>query len=148
MILGGYHDDVMNWKWSLHWRPSVRGIHSTVGFPWKVANDTELWNIHCSQAEQALEQTAELQVLWDAARLMWCHCNDWHDTTANSYHYDDVIMGAMAYQITSLMIVYSTVYSDTDQRKHQSSSSRGPVNSPHKWPVTRKMPPFDDVIMF
>ena len=25
---------------------------------------------------------------------------------------------------------------------------RGPVNSPHKWPVTRKMFPFDDVIMF
>ena len=24
---------------------------------------------------------------------------------------------------------------------------RGPVNSPHKWPVTRKMSPFDDVIM-
>ena len=24
---------------------------------------------------------------------------------------------------------------------------RGPVNSPHKWPVTRKMVPFDDVIM-
>ena len=24
---------------------------------------------------------------------------------------------------------------------------RGPVNSPHKWPVTRKMFPFDDVIM-
>ena len=24
---------------------------------------------------------------------------------------------------------------------------RGPVNSPHKWPVTRKMLPFDDVIM-
>ena len=25
---------------------------------------------------------------------------------------------------------------------------RGPVNSPHKWPVTRKMFPFHDVIMF
>ena len=25
---------------------------------------------------------------------------------------------------------------------------RWPVNSPHKWPVTRKMLPFDDVIMF
>ena len=25
---------------------------------------------------------------------------------------------------------------------------RGPVNSPHKWPVTRKMFPFDDVIMY
>ena len=65
-------------------------------------------------------------------------------------------MAAMASQITSLMVVYSTVYSGADQRKHQSSASlafvwgihRGPVNSPHKWPVTvRKMFPFDDVIM-
>ena len=42
-----------------------------------------------------------------------------------------------------------------DQSKHQSSASlafvwvihRSPVNSPHKWPVTRKMFPFDDGIM-
>ena len=67
----------------------------------------------------------------------------------------DVIMGTLASQITSLTIVYSTVYSDADQRNHQSSASlafvqgihRGPVYSPHKWPVTRKMFPFDDVIM-
>ena len=38
-------------------------------------------------------------------------------------HYGDVIMGAIASQITSLTIVYSTVYSDADQRKHQSSAS-------------------------
>ena len=71
------------------------------------------------------------------------------------FHYDDVIMSAMASQITSLMIVYSTVYSDADQRKHQSSASlafvrgihRWPVNSPHKWPVTRKMLSFHDVIV-
>ena len=64
-------------------------------------------------------------------------------------------MGAMASQITSLAIVNSTIYSDADQRKHQSSASlvfvlgihRWPVNSPHKGPVTRKMFPFDDVIM-
>ena len=64
-------------------------------------------------------------------------------------------MGAIASLITSLTIVYSTVYSDADQRKHQSSASLafvwgihlGPVNSPHKWPVRRKMFPFDDVIM-
>ena len=70
--------------------------------------------------------------------------------------FDDVIMGAMASQNTSLTIVYSTVYSDANQRKHQCSASlafvqgihRGPVNSPHKWPVTRKMFPFHDVIMF
>ena len=35
-------------------------------------------------------------------------------------HHNDVIMGAIASQITSLTIVYSTVYSDADQRKHQS----------------------------
>ena len=34
-------------------------------------------------------------------------------------HYSDIIMGAIASQITSLMIVYSTFYSDADQRKHQ-----------------------------
>ena len=70
-------------------------------------------------------------------------------------HYADVIMVEMASQITSLAIVYSIVFSDADQRKHQSSASlafvrgihRGPVNSPHKWTVTRKMFPFDDVIM-
>ena len=60
----------------------------------------------------------------------------------------------MASQITSLTIVYSTVYSGRS-KKHQSSASlafvrgihRWPVNSPHKWPVTRKMFPLDDVIM-
>ena len=52
-------------------------------------------------------------------------------------------------------IVYSTGYSSADQRKHQSSASLAfvrvihwwSVNSLHKWPVTRKMFPFDDVIM-
>ena len=66
-------------------------------------------------------------------------------------HYNDVIMSAMASQITSLTIVYSIVYSGADQRKHQSSASlavvrgihRWPVNSPHKGPLTRKMFPFD-----
>ena len=70
-------------------------------------------------------------------------------------HDHDVIMTTMASQITSLTVVYSIVYSDVDQRKHQSSAllalcvgnSPGPVNSPHKEPVTRNMFPFDDVIM-
>ena len=65
-------------------------------------------------------------------------------------------MGSIASQITSLTIVYSTFYSDADHRKHHSSASlafvrgfhRGPVNSPHKWPVTRKTFPFDAVTMY
>ena len=78
-------------------------------------------------------------------------------TTARSLHWHngDVLMGMMASQITSLTIVYSTVYSGAHQRKHQSFASlafvqgihRGPVNSLHKWPVTWKMFPFHHVIM-
>ena len=99
---------------------------------------------------------------WTNAFLM-CHCfiiskRIWQIRFADRmlfFHYDDVIMTTIAPQITSLTSVYSTVYSDADQRKHQSSASLafvlgnspGPVNSPHKWPVTRKMFPFDDVIM-
>ena len=82
-------------------------------------------------------------------------CKTTRNVLKRDYHYGDFIMGAIASQITSLTIVYSPVYSDADQRKHQSAASlafvrgirRGPVNSPHKWPVTRKMFPFDDVIM-
>ena len=63
-------------------------------------------------------------------------------------------MGAMASQITSLTIVYSDFYSVAGQRKHESPASlafvlgihRWPENPPHKWPVTRKMFPFNDVI--
>ena len=40
-----------------------------------------------------------------------------------TWHYIDVIMTTMASQITSLTVVYSTVYSDADQSKHQSSAS-------------------------
>ena len=62
----------------------------------------------------------------------------------SSCHYNDVIVSRLASQITSLMIVYSTVYSGADQRKHQSSASlaflrgiyRWPVNFLHKGPVT------------
>ena len=76
-------------------------------------------------------------------------------TWTKRYHSNDVTMSAMTSEITSLTIVYWTVYSGADQRKQQSSASlafvwgtrRWPVNSPHKGPVTRKMFPFDDVIM-
>ena len=99
----------------------------------------------------------------------WCRSQNGAYVTKQSFHIDlcqlgvhrcnenisDVIIGAMASQIISLTIVYSAVHSDPDQRKHQSSASlafvrgihRRPVNSPRKWPVTRKIFPFDDVIM-
>ena len=82
---------------------------------------------------------------------IWLHSHNYWDVIIHpiltEVHYSDVIMGTMASQITSLTIVYSTVYSGADQIKHQSSASlafvrgihRWWVNSPHKWPVTRKM---------
>ena len=87
---------------------------------------------------------------------LWRHFNDFTpDEESLNYHYNDVIMGTIASQITSLTIVYSASYANADQRKHQSSASLafvrgihwGPVNSLHKWPVTRKMFPFGDIIM-
>ena len=65
-------------------------------------------------------------------------------------------MDTMASQITSLTIVYSTIYSVVEQRKHQSPASlafvraihRWPLSPPHKGPVTRKIFSLDGVIMF
>ena len=48
-------------------------------------------------------------------------------------HYNDVIMSAIASQINRLTIVYSTVYSDGDQRKHQSAASLAFVRGIHRW---------------
>ena len=70
-------------------------------------------------------------------------------------YYSDVIINVMASQITGVSIVYSTVCSGVNQIKHQNFASlalmwihRWPVNSQHKGPVTRKMFPFGDAIMF
>ena len=101
-------------------------------------------------------------IVISSQQLRYLHCEDKSNGLSPDYnrsdiaHYNDVIMGTMASQIISLNIVYSTVYSGTDERKPQSSASlaflrgihRSPVSSPHKGPVTWKMFPFDDVIMW
>ena len=70
-------------------------------------------------------------------------------------HCSDIIISAMASQITGIPIIYSNVCSGAGQRKHQSSAwlafvrgiHRWPVNSPHKGQVTRKMFAINDVTM-
>ena len=94
-------------------------------------------------------------ILW----YQWCHWPQQVEAPRlplTHLHYSDVIMSVMVYQITKVSIVYSSICSGTDQRKHQSSTSlafvrgihRSPVNSPHKGPVTWKIFPFDHVIMY
>ena len=106
-----------------------------------------------------LEQSEQTCIHFSCKSQMFlsvCSEFDFPDNGIAYFHYTEAIMGAIASQIATLTIIYSTVYSAADQRKHHSSTSlafvweihRGPVNSTHKWPVTRKMFPFDDVIMY
>ena len=53
-------------------------------------------------------------------------------TNFSCSHYDDVIMIALASQITSLTVVYSIVNSGVDERKHQSSASLAFVRGIHR----------------
>ena len=80
-----------------------------------------------------------------------------HPTTSSPhlFHYNDVIMSAMASQIPRVSIVYSTICSGADKRKHQSSALLAFVRGIHRWlmnflhkgPVTQKMFPIYDVMM-
>ena len=107
--------------------------------------DWYIWAI--SKTQQKQKSTNRVHNSWEL-RWLW-------DYLDGLMKYDDVIMSAMASQITRLTIVYSVVYSVADQRKHYSSASlafvrgihRWPMNSPHKGSRTWKMFPFDDVIM-
>ena len=104
------------------------------------------WRHMCVRASQTNGFSVDLNSLFGSTTKNKLKC---------CYRYNNVIMGAIASQITSLTIVYSICYSDAHKRKHQSSTSlafvrwihRRPVNSPYKWQVTRKMFSFDDVIM-
>ena len=100
------------------------------------------------------------EVAWCRTRGGYSLYDGYHITRSSEWdvfceHYCDVIMSGVVSPIISVTIVFITVCSGADQTKHQSSVSlafvrgihRWPVYSPHKGPVTRKMFPFDDVIM-
>ena len=72
--------------------------------------------------------------------VIWHPVNGYCKTSPKSWylisiHYGDVIMGTIASQITSLAIVYPAIYSDADQRKHQSPASQAFVREIHRRPV-------------
>ena len=126
------------------------------------------WCLHSARARASPCPTVAMTLgPWDRQRWRWradspgtrlhrvCAPSPDTDISTDLQHNSGVIMSPMASQITSLTIVYSSVYSGADQRKHQSPASlafvrgihRSSVNSPHKWSVTRKTFPLDDVIM-
>ena len=147
---GGPHVGPMNYAiWEAYNQDHEYAV-SPIGF------ELQVKDLHYEQmGKYFMESNWSINQLMISQHLFMQWPNDKYANTHTRVYYNDVIMGAMASQITSLTIVYPTVYSGTDQRKHQSSASLAfvggihwwPVNSPHKWPVTRKMFPFDDVIM-
>ena len=157
LVKGG--PDINHINQSLYHCPFVWGIHGwqivlrTRGHLWGRCFQvmTSPWNVSASNRVYVRDSGTSMLI---KRNLRMAKC-----LTLQPYvckiHYSDVIMDAVLCQITSLTINYSTVSSGSDQRKHQSPASlayvrrthRWPVNSPHKWPVTRKMFPFDDVIM-
>ena len=167
------HDDVIKWKHFLRYWPFVREIHWW--FPsqrpatrtFDIFFDLRLNKRLSEQSKRWLFETPSHYVLNSLAPG---RCASDFKSTISEYilrtkfmsisgeialHYSNVIMSTISSQITGVAIVYSIVGSGADQRIHQSSASlvfvrgvhRWLVNSPHKGPVTRKMFPFDDVIM-
>ena len=99
--------------------------------------------------------TVELQGKIPSMMAYFRSCTDLYEpthavcTAIVKKHYHEVTMGAIASEITSLTIVYSIVYSDADQRKHQSSASLAflPDEFPAQMASYAGMFPFDDLIM-
>ena len=73
---------------------------------------------------------------WSSRKLSsYREIGRWLSSSIDVYkHYYEVILSAMACQIASLTIVYSTVYSSTYQRKHQSSAWLAFVRGTRRWP--------------
>ena len=88
--------------------------------------------VHVITLKWLSEITSTLAEILYHRFITWLHLGH---TELFSIHYTDPIMGTMASQITSLTIVYSTVYSDADQRKYQSSTSLAFVWGIHHRPV-------------
>ena len=134
------------WYW-LCWTESIRWYQATTKLMW-LMNEAVQWDIVflCSfvftRAAILSHGNSELHDLHLCRKLSW-------------FHYSDVITSTTASQVTSLTIVYWTVYSGADQKKilalrHWSlcgEFTSDPWLSPHRGPVTWQMFPFDDVIM-
>ena len=106
---------------------------SNEGLLMKVFSHSLMWlSKHCS-GHYVTTQACTL-ISWGCVHLRWCGSLE-DDTLCCLGHYGDIIMGAIASQITSLSSVYSTVYSDADQRKHQSSASLAFVREIHRGPA-------------
>ena len=114
-----------------------------------------VWGRGCDTTDSQMspQPRRNLPIKWD---FMVLCASMWLPNKLSRLNYNDLIMRAMASQITGVSVVCSTVCLGADQRKHQSSASLGFVrrihwwlmDSPHKGPVTRKMFPFHVIMSY
>ena len=105
-------------------------IHSCLSI-----NITNSWLIHGSICQYASVLLHLCIIVPDPVKLSTIRIHI--PNPNNKAHYSDIIMGAMASQITSLRI-NSTVYSGANQRKHQSSASLAFVRGIHRSPMNSR----------
>ena len=86
---------------------------------YRIVLNTSLTLIISTKMSQSCQSQLRRMESWNCCKTP----SALRDMEVGSTHYIDVIMTTMASQITSLTVVYSTFYSDADQRKHQSSAS-------------------------
>ena len=102
-------------RWEFYWRSSSKLYSSMTGGSSSFTSNTSAFGKYGTVIDATFSNVSSKLVL--------------------IFYYNDVTMGAMESQITSLTIVYSTVYSGADQRKHQSSASLAFVRGIHRSPV-------------
>ena len=129
---------LQKWVASHGWNPSIctqqMSKYSATLSKWRCFKRTYLWeeSLQSSLFTNCLMYPCPCYYIDSLAQkgdpIVFCSAID-------TLHWSDVIMGTMVSQITGLTIVYSTVYSGADQRKHQSSASLAFVRGIHRWPV-------------
>ena len=136
--------NVITW-WSTGDIEQYHTIHHLLGSRKYVSGNpvngwgVRLWHI--------LNQVSASYVVTSIAVLLNIQWTVWNGTECISRgHYSDVIMSMMLSQITSLTIVYSTVYSGAEQRKHQSSMSLAFVRVTSEFPAQRASNAENDLI--
>ena len=95
------------------------------------------------ERHQALRKTVYEIDLCYSNSLQWRH-NE-HDSVSNHQPHDCLLnrlFGRRSKKTSKLRVTGNCA------RTGEFTAQQGPVNSPHKWPVTRKVFPFDDVIMW
>ena len=127
------YDDVIKWEnFQCYW-PFVRGIHrSPVNSPHK---GQWRWALMFSKSEVPQNSTL---VQARNFSLHWRHNN--HNGVSDHQSHGCLLnrlFRRRSKKVSKLRVTGLCV-----------GNSPGPHNSPHKWPVTRKMFPFDDVIMY